>query len=224
MANAGRFSAAPRPISGTARLITGAKPHRALPARNAAFRRGQLYEAFVVAKLEREYGDQFANGLWFHYVDEFRGPRNIQLDGWLLDLSRGIIRIIEIKYAHTARAWDQLNFYQPIVEAALGASPPNGLSRAASSRSHPAAASSSDRLTAPRAGSRFAPFRDSRGGREAAFGCGAASPAAASPLFSFHLIEICQYLDPEEKGKKPMRIAELEQSEEGLFNVMVIRK
>jgi hypothetical protein len=82
-------------------------------------RRGQAYERWVSKILEASYGPQYIPGLWFSYWDNGHIGA-VQLDGLLIELSKGRITLIEIKHQHTAKAWQQLNnFYRPVVEEAL---------------------------------------------------------------------------------------------------------
>jgi hypothetical protein len=105
-------------------LLTKNFPHPPAPIRtingqNKSFLRGLKYQAWVEAKLEREWGMAHFPGLWFMY---WKGDkkRHVQFDSLIVDLSGGIFYIVECKYRHTFIAYQQLfNYYVPVLEAAL---------------------------------------------------------------------------------------------------------
>lgn len=83
-------------------------------------RKGEIYEQEVHKEFEARYPCYLAS-LWFRFLDSDGYPKWCQPDGLLLDPWRGQITIIEVKYQHTARAYDQLfDVYLPVVLAAFG--------------------------------------------------------------------------------------------------------
>ena len=65
-------------------------------------------------ELEDRYGLSFIPGPWFEYENE-GSSGYCQTDGILLNESRRIILIVEVKYKHTPEAYWQLeNLYLPV--------------------------------------------------------------------------------------------------------------
>lgn len=82
-----------------------------------ALRTGLRYEHKAQEYLSDLYPGRYVPSPWivFSSVENTR-PRWIQPDGLLIDLLKGIVYIVEIKYRHCAEAWFQLtNIYQPVV-------------------------------------------------------------------------------------------------------------
>ena len=76
---------------------------------------GVRYERKVQAHLEDFYGEKYVASPWLRF---FSGGvwRWCQPDGILLDLVRGVITIVEVKYQHTADAWWQVRYlYEPVL-------------------------------------------------------------------------------------------------------------
>jgi hypothetical protein len=85
-------------------------------------RRGQSYQRWVTAQLDTHYDLQHASGLWLSYWNNGRLGA-IEIDSLVIDISRGILYLIEVKHQHTPSAWEQMrNFYKPVLEAALAPS------------------------------------------------------------------------------------------------------
>jgi hypothetical protein len=117
VSNVSRYDRVLKPY-GVKLLSPEQHPHKHRRAPTFAQRRGQAYERWVVGELSRTFGAAFIPGLWFSYWDSGHISA-VQLDGVLIELSKGRITIIEVKHQHTGTAWSQLNFYRPVVEAAL---------------------------------------------------------------------------------------------------------
>jgi hypothetical protein len=78
---------------------------------------GLRYEKRVQKVLE-EISELYVPGPWIRYGlrGEGRG-RWCQPDGFILDLRKGLITIIEVKYKHTIDAWWQIRkLYEPILK------------------------------------------------------------------------------------------------------------
>lgn len=76
---------------------------------------GVRYERKVHAYLEDFYGERYLPSPWLRF---FTGGawRWCQPDALLLDLARGIITIVEVKYQHTSDAWWQVRqLYEPVL-------------------------------------------------------------------------------------------------------------
>lgn len=81
---------------------------------------GLKYEKQAKEYLEQMFGDLFIPGPWFRYRDS-SGSHYAQPDGLILDFSRGVVTIVEIKHSHTPEAWFQLTEkYEPLIRAWLG--------------------------------------------------------------------------------------------------------
>lgn len=82
-------------------------------------RRGQglAYEAKVHEEFLRRYHGYLPSP-WFSFKDDAGYRKWCQTDGLLVDPFHGKITIIEIKYQHTAQAYDQLfHLYTPVLRA-----------------------------------------------------------------------------------------------------------
>lgn len=78
---------------------------------------GVTYEKNVHKLLTRLYGDMYVQSPWlrFRSVESDRW-RWCQPDGMILDYSRGIITVVEVKLRHTHQAWWQLkHLYLPVL-------------------------------------------------------------------------------------------------------------
>lgn len=78
---------------------------------------GVRYEKKAHGYLEEFYGERYLASPWIRF---FAGGvwRWCQPDGLLLDLERGRITIVEMKYQHTSDAWWQVRWlYQPVLAA-----------------------------------------------------------------------------------------------------------
>lgn len=90
------------------------------PKRTGSRGRGIKYEERAKKYLERVFGYEFVPGPWLVFTNE-TGTRYCQPDGLRIDVQRGLITIIEIKYAHTDGAYYQLHaLYHPVLRAAFG--------------------------------------------------------------------------------------------------------
>ena len=78
---------------------------------NAAQRTGQRYER-EIQRLLRDDLELYYPSPWFLY----NGKKYCQPDGIMVDLSKGLLVIVEIKYKHCLKAWQQLHgLYRPVV-------------------------------------------------------------------------------------------------------------
>lgn len=102
-----------------AELSSGRPPfiaHRKYKGRRAE---GMRYERKIQAHLMFEYPEMYVPSPWLHFkaegADKFRW---CQPDGLIVDLPRGIITCVEIKYSHTSDAWWQTRrLYIPVLES-----------------------------------------------------------------------------------------------------------
>lgn len=88
------------------------------PKRKATGRRlqGIKYEAAVQQHMQRIFPYGYMPSPWLRF-ETHEGMKFCQADGILVELSAGIITIIEVKYQHTTDAWWQLRrLYQPVLE------------------------------------------------------------------------------------------------------------
>jgi len=78
---------------------------------------GVRYERLVQAHLLGEYPQTYVAGPWLHFRSESSDKwRWCQPDGLLIDVERGIITCVEVKYSHTANAWWQTReLYLPVL-------------------------------------------------------------------------------------------------------------
>ena len=90
--------------------------------RRGARRQGIKYEEKVHENFSCVYREQYLAGQWFQFLARGdRAPRWCQADALLIDIERGIITLVEVKYNHTALAWWQLKkLYLPVVQAIFG--------------------------------------------------------------------------------------------------------
>lgn len=78
---------------------------------------GVQYEKKVQAHLCDLYPDRYIPSPWLKFFAEGKW-RWCQPDGLLLDIKRGRITIVEVKYQHTADAWWQVrHLYEPVLRA-----------------------------------------------------------------------------------------------------------
>ena len=80
---------------------------------------GVRYEKKVQDHLSAFYGDRYIPSPWLRFfpAGEQARWRWCQPDGILLDLLRGRITIIEVKYQHTSDAWWQVkHLYLPVLQ------------------------------------------------------------------------------------------------------------
>lgn len=101
------------------RLARHAPPFKRPERRLGAKGRGIRYEEKVQKYLLNDFAPLYVPSPWLHFRE--RGSETFrwcQPDGLLIDLRRGVIVIVEIKYNHTADAWWQLNhLYRPVLSA-----------------------------------------------------------------------------------------------------------
>ena len=80
---------------------------------------GLRYERKAQEMLRARFPGTYLAGPWFEFVDR-TGRRWCQPDGLIIWKEREHIRIVEIKYQHTERAWWQLRqLYDPVIRAAF---------------------------------------------------------------------------------------------------------
>lgn len=109
-----------RPVNGplaSARISPLAPPFQKTRVRTAAMRRGLKYEEKVQEFMLDQFRDFYLPSPWLHFREEDSEQfRWCQPDGVLLDVARGVIHIIEIKYSHTSDAWWQVRkLYLPVL-------------------------------------------------------------------------------------------------------------
>lgn len=91
-----------------------------LAASGAAYE-GVRYERKAQAHLLATLPDSYVPGPWLRYYSSSRGESFCQPDGWIIDLERGVITIVEIKLRHTSTAWWQLRqLYEPVTQRLFG--------------------------------------------------------------------------------------------------------
>lgn len=86
---------------------------------------GVRYERKVQDYLSSFYGDRYIPSPWLRFfpAGEKAQWRWCQPDGILIDLPRGRITIVEVKYQHTADAWWQVrHLYLPVLQVMFPAS------------------------------------------------------------------------------------------------------
>jgi hypothetical protein len=86
--------------------------------RNAARKLGVKYELQVQEYLDRAYPGQYVPSPWLAYrVSGESQTRYCQPDGLLFDWPRHSILVVEIKYQHTADAFEQVQgLYLPVLQ------------------------------------------------------------------------------------------------------------
>ena len=79
---------------------------------------GIRYENKVQTHLLYEFPDMYVPSPWLHFRNEDnRRLHWCQPDGIIIDLLRGIVTCIEIKYSHTSDAWWQTRkLYVPVLQ------------------------------------------------------------------------------------------------------------
>lgn len=93
------------------------------PKRTGARGRGVRYEEEAKKHLSKLLGYEFVPGPWMVFIDA-TGKRWCQPDGLWIDVVRGRITIIEIKYSHCIDAYYQLKeLYEPVLRAAFAGAP-----------------------------------------------------------------------------------------------------
>lgn len=82
---------------------------------------GLRYEKKVQEILQRTYKDQYSAGRWIKFISQGdKSPRWCQPDGFILDIQKLKILLIEIKLKHCNLAWRQLSeLYAPVLLKAL---------------------------------------------------------------------------------------------------------
>lgn len=79
---------------------------------------GIRYEKKVHAYLEALYGNKYLPSPWLRFFTQEGKWRWCQPDGLLLDVVKGRITIVEVKYQHTADAWWQVRcLYEPVLRS-----------------------------------------------------------------------------------------------------------
>jgi len=77
---------------------------------------GIRYEKKVHEHFEAIYGEHYVPSLWLQFGSDGSPMRYCQPDALLIDIERGIITVIEVKYQHTSDAWYQVNqLYLPVL-------------------------------------------------------------------------------------------------------------
>ena len=79
---------------------------------------GVRYERKVQEYLQTFYGDRYIASPWLRFFPREEGARWrwCQPDGILIDLAKGRITIVEVKYQHTSDAWWQVrHLYLPVL-------------------------------------------------------------------------------------------------------------
>ncbi len=96
-----------------------------LPVKNDSEVRkaGRRYESKVHNYLLKRYPEAYVASPWLCFKDRTRNARHswCQPDGWLIDLQRGIITIIEVKLSHNTDSWWQIrHLYEPVTRFLFG--------------------------------------------------------------------------------------------------------
>lgn len=90
-------------------------------SRRGAKGRGIRYEERTQRALDRQYGNMYVASPWVCFSADGSGPRYCQPDGLLVDIERGKIFVVEIKYNHVAMAyWKLFHLYKPVVQKLFG--------------------------------------------------------------------------------------------------------
>lgn len=77
---------------------------------------GIQYERKVHTYLDSLYGERYIPSPWLRFFSDGKW-RWCQPDGLLLDFSRGILTVVEVKYQHTSDAWWQVrHLYMPVLK------------------------------------------------------------------------------------------------------------
>lgn len=109
-----------------ARDVTRAKLIPAAPAFVREYSRksgrrwaGIKYQREVDVAFEKRFGGTYIPGQWLEFVDGPSGEtRYCQPDGIIIELKRGRITVVEVKYSHTELAYYQLfDLYLPVLRA-----------------------------------------------------------------------------------------------------------
>lgn len=102
--------------------ISPVGPHFVKPVRlTGKLKAGLDYEAEVHSHFTQLYGDAYTGGPWLKFIGKSEKMRWCQPDGWLIDLQRNRITVIECKYKHISRSWWQLHrLYLPVIQHLFG--------------------------------------------------------------------------------------------------------
>lgn len=78
---------------------------------------GIKYQREVDAHYAERFGAGYVSGQWIEFLDgESQEIRYCQPDGILIELARGRVTIIEVKYSHTELAyWQLFDLYLPVL-------------------------------------------------------------------------------------------------------------
>lgn len=91
------------------------------PQRRGRRAQGIRYERKVHEHFQELLGPAYAASLWFQYCLPGEGrARWCQPDALYVDVQRGRIVIVEVKYQHTVEAWWQLHRYLAVVREVFG--------------------------------------------------------------------------------------------------------
>lgn len=91
--------------------------------RRGARRAGQLYEQHVQEHLLATYPHEYVASPWLRFRNGTPRLEWCQPDGLLVDLTRGLITIVEIKLKHTSSAWWQIRHkYEPVLRTLFNSS------------------------------------------------------------------------------------------------------
>lgn len=80
-------------------------------------RQGVRYERRIHEHMQERYPNQYIAAPWIRFKMAQDRPRLAQPDGLLIDIYRGRVILVEVKYQHCLDAWWQLERkYRPLVE------------------------------------------------------------------------------------------------------------
>jgi hypothetical protein len=101
-----------------AKLLSCAPPFIREYSRKSGRRwHGIKYQREIDAEFARRYGTAYISGQWIEFVENDE-RRYCQPDGILIELQRGRITVVEVKYSHTELAYYQLfDLYLPVLRA-----------------------------------------------------------------------------------------------------------
>jgi hypothetical protein len=82
---------------------------------------GIRYEKKVHGCMSLIYGEKYFSNPWIRFAESDGTLRWCQPDGIIIDITRGKIVIVEVKYQHTSDAWWQLReLYLPVLRTLFG--------------------------------------------------------------------------------------------------------
>ena len=111
----------PAEETGWARISSTPPFIQVAPRRSAAQMRGIRYEDRVHEHLNEAFGLRYVRSPWIQFAVTGRQPRWCQPDGFIIFPELGKIIVVEVKYNHTAKAYEQLfHLYAPVIRRIFG--------------------------------------------------------------------------------------------------------